>query len=265
MKKDWFEKELTMEIIVGSFVVMIFIGLFYFTVILSREAWFSTKYTMEVVFKSVIGLRVEDNVIARGMPVGKVKKLELDNSRQGVKVTLSLDKKLNMKKDYKIQVIATSILGGRQLEIFEGSEHAPEIPMDTMFIGKDPYDIMADAAEIINSLRQGIVEGKMADNLRDMASDIRQITQRLNEGKGTLGKLLSSDETMYNDLTNTVASLRNIISKIERGEGMLGKLINDETLYKQVNSLVEEIRNTVDDIRETAPLVTFTSIFFGAL
>ena len=264
MKREWFHKELTVEVIVGAFIVMIFLGLGYFTIILSREAWFSKKYTMEVFFKNVMGLRVEDNVTARGMSVGKVKKLEFDETKNGVKVILSLDKPLHMKKDYKIQVSATSILGGRQLEIFEGSENLPEISMDSFFVGKDPYDIMADAAEIINSIRKGVVEGKMVDNLRDMASDIKQITQRLNEGKGTLGKLLSEDETMYNDLKDAVASLRNIVAKIEKGEGALGKLIGDDNFSNQITSLVEEVRNAVDDFRETTPLVTFTSIFFGA-
>lgn len=265
MKKDWFQKELTVEIIVGAFIVMVFLGLAYFTIILSRDTWFSKKYTMEVCFKNVMGLRVEDNVVARGMPVGKVKKLDLDDSTCGVRVVLSLDKSLTMHKDYKIQVVATSILGGRQLEIYEGSENMPEVPMNAQFVGKDPYDIMADAAEIINSLRKGVVEGKMVDNLRDMSSDLRQITKRLNEGKGTLGKLLSEDEKMYNDLAQAVESLRNIVTKVERGEGALGKLVSDDTLYNQMDSLMEEVRNAVDDVRETAPLVTFTSIFFGAL
>jgi len=264
LKKDWFERELTVEIIVGAFMVMIFLGLGYFTIILSREAWFSKKQPMEVFFANVMGLREEDSVVVRGMPVGKVTRLELHPTKQGVNVSLSLDKTLHMKKDYRIQVVATSILGGRQLQISEGTEGYPDLPQGSFYRGQDPHDIMADAADIMSSLRHGVVEGKMIDNLRDASADIKQLTQRLSQGKGTLGKLMSEDDQLYRDLASAVGSLKNIADKVERGEGALGKLVQSDTFYQQLDSLVEEVRNAVDDFRETAPLVTFTSIFFGA-
>lgn len=264
MKKDWFSRELTVEIIVGAFIVMIFLGLGYFTIILSRETWFGKKVRMEVFFTNVMGLREGDSVVVRGMPIGKVQQLSLSDTKQGVDLVLTLDKALHMKKDYRIQVAATSILGGRQLVVEEGSETNPDLPPGSFFRGMDPHDIMADAADIMSALRKGVVEGKMVDNLRDASVDLKDIAQRLNQGKGTLGKLLSEDEKLYNDLSSAVASLKNVADRVERGEGALGKLIQSDTFYEQLDSLVEEVRNAVDDFRETAPLVTFTSIFFGA-
>ena len=45
---------------------------------------------------------------------------------------------------------------------------------------------------------------------------------------------------------------------------MLGRLVNDDGLYEQIEGIVEEARAALDDVRETSPVVTFTSIFFGA-
>ena len=35
-------------------------------------------------------------------------------------------------------------------------------------------------------------------------------------------------------------------------------------LYQQIQALVREGRAALDDLRETSPVTTFTSIFFGA-
>jgi hypothetical protein len=50
-----------------------------------------------------------------------------------------------------------------------------------------------------------------------------------------------------------------------RGErGAVDKLIGDDALHVQASQVVQEARATIDDFRETTPVTTFTSIFFGA-
>ena len=43
----------------------------------------------------------------------------------------------------------------------------------------------------------------------------------------------------------------------------MGRLLADDTMYQEFQSLLREGRAAVDDIRETSPITTFTSIFFG--
>ena len=52
---------------------------------------------------------------------------------------------------------------------------------------------------------------------------------------------------------------------MEKGEGTLGKLLADATVYDDLSQLLKETRATIDDFRENSPIVTFTSVFFGAL
>jgi len=297
MKKEWVARELTMEVIVGAFMVLIFLGLCYFTIILSKERLFGPKSEMEVVFNNIMGLSKGDRVVIRGMTVGKVTSLEL--GKDGVHVSASLEEPVTLKKDYSISVVTASVLGGRYLEISEGSKDAPVIPDGTVLRGKEPFDLVSDAAEMINSIKKGLGEGKIIENLQQTLSELREIIARVNSGKGTLGKLLSEDDKLYRDLSDTVASmktitgrlekgegtlgklmssddklykdlaesiasLKNISGGIERGEGVLGKLVKDEKLYKDLQSIVSEARATLDDFRETAPITTFSSVFFGA-
>lgn len=263
MKKDWMARELTMEVIVGVFMVMILLGLTYFTFILSGEMWGKKHYQMEIVFNDVMGLREKDSVVVRGMPIGQIENLSLQ--ADGVHIMITVEKVLKMKADYKITVVATSILGGRYLQIYEGSDDLPVVENMKLFIGEEPYDLMADAAQLVNAAKEGFTdEDGIIANLRDATAQIKDTTTRLNAGEGVLGKLLSKDGALYDDLAESVKALKEITAKIERGEGMLGKLVNDEELYNEVKSVVNEARATLDDFRETSPVISFTSIFFGA-
>jgi len=298
MRKDSMARELTIEVIIGVFMVVILLGLGYFTIILSKETWFGTRYRIEVLFQEVMGLRDGDNVMVRGMPVGKVERLELKDD--GVHVFALLDQQVNLHEDYNISVIIASILGGRYLSIDEGTEKKDIIDSTQLLKGEPPYDLVADAAELVNSVKSGIVEGGIVTNLQAAAEGLRRITDSVNSGEGLIGRLLSTDDTLYNDISAaaeslkniaakiengegalgklvsgddalyedisaTAASLKNITEKIEKGEGTLGKLVSDEDMYAELEKMMKEIRAGIEDMRETAPVVTFTSVFFGAL
>ncbi len=337
MKQASIDREMTMELVVGTFVFMILLALGYFTIVLGRASLFEKKFPFEVEFQDVMGLRKDDNVVLRGMTVGKVKSLRLSDGR--VRVLALMDGPISLKTDYKIVIVTTSILGGRYLEIKEGTALAPPLPPDVMPQGDKPYDLMAEAAATIHDIRISLNEGGLLTNLessvasirevaakikngegslgklvndpslynevqgafkefRDVANkvqviadkvsrgegtlgklladdavytniqavaeNLRMITDRLNQGEGTLGKLMSKDDKLYSDIAATAASMKDITGRIERGEGLLGKLVKDETLYKDVKSAVNEVRAAVDDYRETSPVVSFTTLLFGA-
>ena len=109
-----------------------------------------------------------------------------------------------------------------------------------------------------------MVEGGVFENLKEVSEEIKTITKRLSEGKGTVGRLLAEDEALYNDLAAAIKSARDVMEKIQKGEGSIGKLVGEDSLYLDVKSVVDDVRCVIDDFRETTPVVTFTSIFFGA-
>ncbi|MBI2440057.1 MAG: MCE family protein [Lentisphaerae bacterium] len=254
-------RELSLEVTVGTFMFVALLSLCVFTIILSRENVFRKAYPFEVIFDDVIGLRDGDNVVIRGMTIGKVKAMVLQDD--GVRVVSALRRPVRLKKDYKIEVVISSVLGGRYLQISEGAAGAEDLPAGEIVRGQPPNDIMA------------LVSG--------VAADLKDITGKINAGQGTLGKLVN-DEALYNDaravvgelkmaikdrglinnLETSLANLNEITDKINRGEGTLGLLISDESLYLEAKQLIGDIRATVDDMRETSPIVTFSSIFFGA-
>ncbi len=101
-------------------------------------------------------------------------------------------------------------------------------------------------------------------NVNAASGDIRKIVARVEKGEGTLGRLLSSDDQVYKDLSATVESLRSFSESLNNDEGTVARLLSDDTLYIKVEGLVDEARATIDDFRETSPITTFSTIFFGA-
>lgn len=101
-------------------------------------------------------------------------------------------------------------------------------------------------------------------NINDAVANLQGVMDRIEKGEGTMGKLLSPDDQVYTDLADTLASLKSFAGRLDADDGTLALLMTEDDLYQKVISLVDEARATIDDIRETSPITTFSSIFFGA-
>ena len=95
-------------------------------------------------------------------------------------------------------------------------------------------------------------------------SNLQEVSGRLANGEGTLGKLLAKDDQLYQDISATMTNLRTITDKVGSGEGTLGKLVNDDAIYVEAQKLLKELRAAIDDMRETSPVTTFSTVLFGA-
>lgn len=150
--------------------------------------------------------------------------------------------------------------------------------------------------DIVSSLREAGPQLLLA------MDSINEIAKKIESGEGTIGKLVQ-DETLYTDmkelaaglkeasvtltrilgdneedirtivaplkeaapkLEQTMARIDSIAQKIEAGEGTLGKLVQDDTLYKETTRMVKEARRAAEDVRDQVPIITFTSVLFGA-
>ena len=83
------------------------------------------------------------------------------------------------------------------------------------------------------------------DDLRVMAHNLRDVSDRLAGGKGTLGALVKDEpgeagiRQASQDLQAAMANLREITEKINEGEGTVGALIADPTIYERLVSILD--------------------------
>lgn len=307
---DKYNKELSIEVLVGFFMFIILIALGVFTIILSRQNFLQKRYPVAVAFSEISGLREGDPVFLRGMKVGTVKSAMLDNSHVIVRADLNVP--VQFREGYKVEVVASSMLGGKQLKIFEGPLNAVPLPEDTAIAGTTPTDVLEELGAAVAGIRQLTdkvsagegtlgklihdeavynnlqetlthlrdVSAKLAkgegtvgkllhdetvyNDLKTTMSNLQDVSGRLANGEGTLGRLLSKDEQLYQDLSASIANIRLITDKIGSGEGTLGRLVNDDEIYVEARKLLGELRAAIDDMRETSPVTTFSTVVFGA-
>ncbi len=125
-------------------------------------------------------------------------------------------------------------------------------------------------AELTDSVRDGegllprlINDGELAQKFEVIVDDVGGFTAGLSNGEGTLQRLLSSDE-LYSDIAAIGENLAQVSGQLARGEGTLGRLIQDDGIYTELELAMKTLNRTLEDLREAAPVATFTSLLFSA-
>ena len=250
------------EVIVGIFMVAVIALLGYFTIIISGvDVMFGRKRaTATIAFKDVGGLKERDNVIYRGMKVGTVDRIILGQSN--ILVEASVDDDVVLRKSCRVSVSALSLLGGNYLLLEEGTGE-PQPLTTTVFHGEPPVDWMRDLGTIARNLSDLTSDGSVRSivtNFEATAANLNAIVSRVQRGEGTVGKLLSSDETVYTDISNAVASAKtaaadisSIASRVERGDGTLGKLLStNDVIHADLRDALASARTALDAVKSAA-------------
>lgn len=79
-------------------------------------------------------------------------------------------------------------------------------------------------------------------------NDLSQLASRLNNQNGTLAKL--SDPTLYRRLDDLTTRGEQLMTKIQNGEGTIGKLVNQDELYTRSDKLLTELETLVADVKQ---------------
>ena len=103
-----------------------------------------------------------------------------------------------------------------------------------------------------------IVAKKQGINVR-----LKDISDDMLHGEGTMAKLLSSDE-VYQQLMSALDDLGEATGAIARGEGTIGKLVQDDEVYNKIKQLLQDVQGMVDAYREQSPVISAAGSLFGA-
>ena len=103
---------------------------------------------------------------------------------------------------------------------------------------------MKNLRDVTSELKEGI--NKEIDKLDQMLNNFKTVTDKSDELSTTISELRKSSES-FSSLTQ---KLNLILTKMESGEGTLGKLIYNDILHENMNSLVNEVRALVKDLKD---------------
>lgn len=212
------------------------------TLFLTGVTFEQTEYRT-VWFDNAAGLRAGDNVFVLGVRTGQVESIAPDptatDRQRKVVVRVRLDREVRITDAYEVRIEAGSLLGGQQIEIDPGdgpNEMAPAVTLQGTR-RKDPFDAIGDL----------VSDPQIEADLKGILSNIRETFRRINEGEGTLARLLN-DETLHRDAVELLESLRRNSEAIESGRGAVGRLIHDEAMGDDLAELVSGATSVVRKI-----------------
>lgn len=222
----------------------------YFTIVTEGGPLHRETESMTIFFDNADGIKIGNPVTVSGVPFGYVSEVQLvqigpngevlPKGQVGigtkVRVRAVLDDKLRLYENYKIQIKNQSLISGRVIAIDPGTaEPRPEESAAGKTTYNQPLDYEAQTVQL------------RGETLKDPLV--------------SLSELIAENRS---DIRKTVSNLASISEKVNQGNGTIGKLINDDALHSNVNTVLSdakivlrEVREGIEDTREQAPVTSF--------
>ena len=149
-----------------------------------------------------------------------------------------------IKKDSRASIETEGLVGNKVVMITMGSNSADEISDGGWILSKEPLSF----SDIIEE-----TQGIMAYT-KDMTKNLAEIVYKVNEGEGTIGKILNDDQ-LYNAATNltksadrSMVSLTNDMKDVIALFDDLGKGVED--VVRNINNVVTRIDTVLQGVSE---------------
>jgi ABC-type transport system involved in resistance to organic solvents, periplasmic component len=192
----------------------------------NQKSLFSATFKLNGLFNNVNGLQIGNNVRFAGINVGVVDDIDIMNDTT-VKVTLTIDDDVKkfIKKDARMSIGSDGLMGDKLVVLMPGGANTTQMVKDGDRIGAiNPVDV----DRIINKFT------KMADNAGTLIDNLSQIVEKVNNGRGSLGRLLNNDK-MAKEMESTVSQAKATIKNVHKTSTTL----NEDLKAAQHNFLLK--------------------------
>jgi phospholipid/cholesterol/gamma-HCH transport system substrate-binding protein len=225
-----------------------------------RVGIFSPKYTLYTLMPTVSGLSAGAPVRLAGVDVGSVGSVQFIDAAsrdslerrllraygdsladRAVIVEFDVEREVQEKvtRSSRVKIGTVGLLGDKYLDLDVGDPREPTLEEGDIVMNERPIDyegLIARAAVGVEELVASL-EGS------------REIIAAVNEGQGTLGKLINDPE-LYNEWLTLSQRGTVLLEDIRTGDGTLAALINDERLYEQLVATTGDLEQLTTSIRQ---------------
>jgi phospholipid/cholesterol/gamma-HCH transport system substrate-binding protein len=238
------------EKVVGVFLTFVFVVIVVVIIFIGRERrWFEEQFTFSTKFRSGEGLSTGMQVAIKGIQVGEVKRVYL-NEDNWIEVTFTVYKEYTsrIRKDSVVN-LKSPLIGGKSLEIIPGGKDMPVLAKGSYIWSRDTSE-----GQLIIQARQGEEE---PDEIARIMKNVELLTYNLSAADGNLNKTLDRIQYFFamlsskeGSLNKTLASLEAITGSIQNSEGSIGKLLQDDyELYNSIIGVMTKLNSVIDDFK----------------
>ncbi len=253
------------EIRVGAMIALGLVIIFSaFFIIGGKDGLFSKRYKLYARFDNIQGLTIGAPVRLGGWKVGTVNSIEFTDDAKGeaIIIMMTIDYKsfIRIREDSRARLGSMGLLGDRTLDISLGSPEfrplAPGefIPVQSGDVIKDVEAIASNAKEISQKINEGdgsfskiINDPRLYTNIDSLLLIWTDISNKINMGEGNVAKLFN-DPKLYNNVNLFLKKSNELMDNVNAGQGTLGKLATDDKLYTHTDSLLAQLNTTLEKI-----------------
>lgn len=188
-------------------------------------------YTLIAGFESLKELKEGDEVRMAGVKVGQVQSTRLAGRRAEAVLQINSDVAINA--DATASIVMAGLIGTNYISIDLGTDGASDLRPGAEIKTKTTPDLNAVMSQI------GELGKKLEGALGNLGGALS------GDGQGGPGIIQKVDQLVTENRENiqrTTANLQQITDKVNKGEGTLGRLINDPKLHDEVLATVTEIK-----------------------
>jgi phospholipid/cholesterol/gamma-HCH transport system substrate-binding protein len=278
----------SLETRLGFFFALVIIAAFILLEMIGAGALLTRGTELQARFGAVRDLKVGDPVKLAGVPVGRVRKISIQQGKVEVKMDVSPE--AGVRTDSIATIQFAGLMGQNFVSLTFGSEKAPLAEKGATLESREQPDLsqimsklesVADGVQNMTKSFSGDEISKLFGPFTDflkqnqpkiaaILGNVQNITGSISEGQGTVGKLIH-DATLYqtalttvsnlnqtvsdvkplaDDARATVAEARTIMGGISRGEGSAGKLVKDERLYSNLADASSNLKDILQKINQ---------------
>ena len=242
-------------VVVGIF-VFLGIAIFIITVLTlgSQKKTFGDFVKVKSFFENVNGLQKGNNIWFSGVKVGTIQKINLIGNSK-VEVDMNIEEKSAhfIRKDARAKLSTDGLIGNKIIEIYGGTPQSPQIENGDLLAN----DTLLSTDAMMKTL------SKNNDNILAITTDFKVISGRIADGKGSIGRLLASDE-LADNLNSTILTVKKASQNLEKlsanvtaytsklnDKGTLANdLVTDTVIFSKLRTTVSNLQEVADKSKE---------------
>jgi phospholipid/cholesterol/gamma-HCH transport system substrate-binding protein len=264
--------------------IFIFLGTVFMVISIfllgNKEKLFTTTIEIKAYFNQVEGLKPGAPVRLSGYDIGNVSSISFASDASArVEVKMRIDNALKhfVRLNSSAAIETEGLVGKKIVTITPGSPDAAEVSDGGTIMAKNPINVSA------------IIEETQAlmGNIKNLTKDFSEIFAKINQGKGTIGKLVNDNElykstvaitqsadksmtaitsrlneisdiivnmsgsikSIIGNVDSATADVRHLMNRVDRGEGAIGALVADKKVADSIKTIIRNFAKTSEDVR----------------
>jgi len=240
-------------------------------VVVVRVADQVAKTTVIAYFDNSTGVFPGDDVLIRGVPVGKIDKIDPQPER--AKITFSFDRDYKVPADVKAAILSPQLVTGRAIQLTPPYTAGPTmqdgavIPQDRTAVPVEWDDIRVQLERVTKLLQPdkpggvstlGEFINTAATNLRGQGANIRETVIKLSQAVSTLGDHSKDIFATFKNLSTLVTALHDstdLLEQLNQNLASVSSVLADDPnkvgqAAQDLNSVVGDVQSFVADNRE---------------